>query len=180
MFWLEIGVLFILIILLSALCWQMFGILFRQQAPYIMTGSRVIRQALQELSLGQRPVIYELGCGDAPFLRAAARIYPQASCIGVDRHLWPYGLAKITTLFNRRIKIVKKDIFKVDLREADLIYCYLNMATMAKLEDKFLRECKADIQIISYNFPLPNIEPYKVLRIKVKPVYFYKLKVDRK
>ena len=179
-FWLEIILLVLLIILLLTLCWQMAAILFRQQAPYIISGSSVIKQAIGDLQLPEPALVYELGCGDAPFLRALTKIYPQARGLGVDNYIWPYIFAKMFNLFNRRIKIIKKSIYKVDLSQADLIYCYLNLASMAKLEPKFLRECKNDVQVISYNFPLPHVEPYKVLRIKVKPVYFYKLNTNSK
>lgn len=175
-FLIKILILVLLLFFLILVIFHFFSVMFKGQAPYIMTRPMVIRQAIANLNIPKKPVVYELGCGDAPFLRAVVKKYPEVEAIGVEHSLWPYAVAKLGTLFYRRIKIIKKDFFKLDLRRADLIYCYLNFDSMAKLEQKFLVECKDGAEIISYNFPLPTIEPHKVVRTNRKPIYFYRLK----
>lgn len=177
---LKIILLLLLVIFLIAVIFHFLGIVFKEQAPYIISLPKVIRQAVAELDLPPQFLAYELGCGDAPFLRQLVKKYPQVRGIGVEHSLWPYAIAKIFTLFKPQIKIVKKSIYTVDLSSADLIYCYLNLASMVQLEKNFLAEGKDSLEVISYNFPLPSMEPYKVLRISKMPLYFYRLNRHRK
>ncbi len=177
---LKIILLLLLVIFLITVIFHFLGIVFKGQAPYIISLPKVIRQAVAELDLPPQILAYELGCGDAPFLRQLLKKYPQARGVGVEHSLWPYTIAKIFTLFNRRIKIVKKNIYQVGLHQANLVYCYLNLASMVQLEQKFLAEGRDGLEVVSYNFPLPSIEPYKVLRLSKMPLYFYRLSRDRK
>ena len=72
--------------------------------------------------------------------------------------------------------IQKKNLFKVNLADADVIYCYLNIEMMKKLENKFKKECKNETKIISYAFALPSLQPEKVIKMESgKKIYFYKI-----
>lgn len=53
---------------------------------------------------------------------------------------------------------------KADLRQADVIFCYLFPHIMAQLEPKFKTELKPGAKVISYAFQLPNIRPAKVVK----------------
>ncbi|PWB39091.1 MAG: hypothetical protein C3F02_00525 [Parcubacteria group bacterium] len=177
----NIALLLALVIFLLSFIFHFLSIVLKGQAPYIMSQPEAVRRAVAELDLVQESILaYELGSGDAPFLRRLVKKFPQARAMGVEHSLVPYVLAKLVTLFNKRIEITKKNFYKIDLSQADLIYCYLNIDSMAKLEKKFLAEAKDGLLVVSYNFPLPTVEPYKVLRIHKMPLYFYKISQDRK
>ena len=74
-----------------------------------------------------------------------------------------------------KIKIKKKNFFKVSLEDADLIYCYLNVSMMKKLGKKFQTECKKGTKIISLNFPLPDIEEKKLIHVDKNRLFFYEI-----
>lgn len=168
---------FLLSIFLVFFVVQFFNIVFRGYAPLISTKSLVIKRILSEIELKNGERIYELGCGEAGFLYAIEDRYPQVELIGVEYSFLPYLISKIQISFKKsKIKIIKQNLFNVNLNEANLIYCYLNQAMMNKLEDKFKKECRLGTKIISYAFRLPNFTPEKVIDLgRSGKVYFYKI-----
>ncbi len=153
---------------------QFFNIIFKGYAPFIATDRETIKIIINELQVKERPVIYELGCGRARFLRIAEKKFFQASLIGVEDLITIYFINKIRLkVIGSRINLLKADFFKINLKDADLIYCYLNINTMQSLGRKFLQECKKGTQIVSRSFPIPQLTPQRVIRIKCRNVYFY-------
>jgi len=110
-------------------------------------------------------------------LHACRKKYPKAKLVGVEYSFLPYLLGQIQNSFLKDKLILKKEnLFKVNLKEANVIYCYLNPGMMRKLEDKFRQECQADTVIISYAFPLPNMTSEKEIEIsKHEKIYFYRI-----
>ena len=155
---------------------QFFNIIFRGFAPFISTKGRVILKILGEIDYNRdKAKVYELGCGKAGFLRALEKKKPNWEYIGVEGSILPWLIAKIQTSLNHsKIKVLEKNLFHVNLADADLIYCYLNVEMMKKLEKKFKKECKSGAKIISYVFTMPNLQPEKVVELEDKSkIYFY-------
>jgi len=155
---------------------QFYNVIFKGYAPFVSTDKETIRRIIDEAQIKEPATIYELGCGRALFLRVVEKIYPRTKLIGLENLFSLYLAVKIRLkLSGSRIELLKKDFFKVNLKDAALIYCYLNNATIARLGGKFKRECQGGTQIISRSFSIPGLEPEKVIRIKNKPVYFYRI-----
>ena len=155
---------------------QFYNVVFRGYAPFISSKRKIIKKIIAKLELREDGVIYELGCGNAGFLRAARKKFPQAKLTGFEYSFLPYTVAQIQNSLSRsKIIIKKKNIFKVDLGKPDVLYCYLNLLTMKKLEDKIKAEGKKGLKIISYQFPLPNIKAEEILEDRKDKVYFYNL-----
>jgi len=168
-------ILFTIIIILGA---HFFNIIFRGFAPYISTKPRVIKKILKEINFNiNKRKVYELGCGKAGFLRALEDRKKEWQYIGVEYSWWAWLVTKIQTSFSKsKIKLLRKNIFKVNLKDADLIYCYLNPQMMKKLEIKFKEECKQGTRIISYAFAMHNLQSEKVVEVKNREnIYFYRI-----
>ena len=156
---------------------QFYNIFFRKFPVFIATKQKAVRTIVKNLDIRSAATVYELGCGKAGFLQAVREKYPQAKLIGIEYILVPYLISKlINVIKNNNIQVLKQDIFKINLKDADVIYCYLGCDMMKRLEEKFTKECKKGALIISYQFIVPNIEPDKILEIsKKEKVYFYKI-----
>ena len=151
-----------------------FNILFRGHAPFIATRPKVGKVIAKEIQPKKNEIVYELGAGGGSIIRRLAKKYPQAKYYGLEYALLPWLLAKIQqSLFKSKIRIIKKNFFQADLSQADYIYCFLNIETMAKLEKKLLKECKPGAIVISYIFQLPHIKPYQALLVNKSHLYFY-------
>jgi 16S rRNA A1518/A1519 N6-dimethyltransferase RsmA/KsgA/DIM1 with predicted DNA glycosylase/AP lyase activity len=130
-------VLLILLGVMFLLLKEFYNILFCGYAPFIPTGRKAIRKAIDEMDIPPRGTIYELGCGHAGFLRELRKKYPDANLIGVEYGIVPYLIGQIqNSLSGSNIKFIRKNFFKVDLRDADAVYCFLSIRSMAELEKK--------------------------------------------
>jgi hypothetical protein len=170
----------ILIFIAAVFVIQFSYIIFGGYAPYIQTRKKIIRRIIDEISFKDGGVVYELGCGNAGFLRAVEKKFPGIKkLIGIECFFFPYLVGSIQTSLQRsKIKIFKKNFFNVNLGEADVIYCFLNSKAMRDLKKKFEKECKSGTQIISYQFSLPGLIPERVIDVydnKKHKVYFYKI-----
>jgi SAM-dependent methyltransferase len=169
-------ILFILAVYFIFFFFQFINIVFKGYAPFISTNRKIFKALIRDIEIKEDFKVYELGCGRAGFLRIIENAYPKTQLIGLENLLSVYFINKIKfKLLGSRIKLFKKDFFSVDLKEADLIYCYLNNATMKRLGEKFRNECKAGTQVISQSFSIPQFIPKKVMRIANKNIYFYKI-----
>jgi hypothetical protein len=155
---------------------QAFNIIFRGYAPFLSTRKPVVSKVVSEAVFKEDGIAYELGAGTAGFLRAMRQKYPRAKLVGVEYSFWPYWLARFqVAITGTKIEMVKKNIFQVGVKDADLIYCYLNVETMERLEKMFREECKPGAQVVSYQFPLPHLPTAKVIELgrKLGKLYFY-------
>lgn len=177
---LELIGIIVLFFIAIVLAIQFSGIVFGGYAPFFLTKSKVIKRITAEIKVEDGDSVYELGCGNAGFLRAIENKFPKVKeLIGAEKFLLPYLIGKIQTSFLKsRIRILKKDIFNLNLRDADVIYCFLNKPMTVKLKEKFQKECEQGTQIISYQFTLPDLAPERVIDLagnEKDKVYFYKI-----
>jgi 16S rRNA A1518/A1519 N6-dimethyltransferase RsmA/KsgA/DIM1 with predicted DNA glycosylase/AP lyase activity len=154
---------------------EFYNIIFRGFAPLISTRQEVINHILTELKLNHGDRVFELGAGDAGFLRHAEKKFPDSDFTGVEYSFWPWLTTKLQLALKKsKINLERKNLFKVALADADLIYCYLNIKMMEALKDKFKQECKAGTKIISLQFPIRDWQPEKVISTENSgKIYFY-------
>ncbi len=117
----------------------------------------VIRQELQEHPRSQ-PVIYDLGCGWGGLCLTVAKEFPQAKVIGLEL-AWPALLVswvRKLILGRRNFHILRRDFWRYDISNGDIVLCYLGDVVMADLRDKLRREPRANRLLISNTFPLPK------------------------
>jgi len=155
---------------------QFYNIIFRRFPVFISTRENALKAVVKELTMKEKAVLYEVGCGNACFLREVRKKYPHAELTGIEYSFLPYLIANILNIFSKsNLTILKKNFLKLNFEKADVIYCYLGNAMMEELEKKFRKECKKDALVISYQFPLPNTKNHKVLEIKDREkAYFYR------
>lgn len=171
---LLIAIFLVIIIILASI--QFYNIVFRGFAPFISTKFNAILSILKELDLSGEETVYELGAGKAGFLRAVEQKFNVSNLIGVEYSWWPCLLARMQIIISgSKIKIIRKDIFKINLKEANIIYCFLSPEMMERLENKFKEECQKGTLIISYHFRMKNLEPEKVIKEEDNSIYFYRI-----
>jgi len=177
-FWILILFLVLLAAFFTFFVAQFFNLIFRGFAPAVSTRPKVIAKLVSKADPSRTNKVYELGCGNAGFLHKLRKRLPKAELVGYEYSFLPYFLSQIQNSFRRtRLKLRKKNFLKADLSDADLIYCYLNRKTMARLEDKFRQECQPGTQVISYQFQLPNTKPEETVEFarKGEKAYIYRL-----
>jgi len=142
--------------------------------PFVPTPQEVVDQLVNLVPAKTDEILYDLGCGDARVLIAYAKKY-RTQGIGYEKGWLAYLKSRLNVWKNKApIKIRRKDFFKADIKNADIIFCYLYPFAMEKLEEKFQDELKIGAKVISFNFPFPNWKPEKIFKV------FYKNKTEGK
>lgn len=155
---------------------QFFNIMFRGQAPFVRSKPKVIKAVMGEIDMAKNEIFYELGSGDAGMLRQMSKLYPKNKFVGIEYATLPWLVSKIQIALNKsQVRIWKKNFFQADLSQADYLYCYLNIETMAKLEKKLQKQGKRGAVIISNTFAFPHWQPYKIMPTGKQQLFFYKI-----
>ncbi len=129
--------------------------------PFVSSNKKDYDAIIRAMDIQPGETVVDLGCGKAHFLIKAAK-EKQAKGIGYELVFWPYWWARFNVWKSGApVKILRRDFFKADLKEADVVFCYLFPETMVKLEAKFQNELKPGSRLVSYSFKLPNRQPDK-------------------
>lgn len=144
--------------------------------PFVPTSKRLVRDIFKKFRMTKNDVFYDLGCGDGRLVFYVAKKYG-CRAVGVEvnplLHCFARLVKKITKTDN--VFFLKKNIFKVDLQEATVIYLFLFPEIIERLKNKILKECK-NVRIISHGFVIKGWGKYLISTDHTKPfkTYYYR------
>ena len=124
-------------------------------APYFPSLKPHIKAALNLLDLKPGQVVYDLGCGDGRFLKAAAK--QGIKSIGYELNPFVFAYAWLTTRRYRKLaKVRYGDFWKADLSKADAVFVFLLDKYMGQLDAKLQKEGKKGLKLASHTFKIPG------------------------
>lgn len=139
------------------ICLPVIRLILQFGPPFVPTPNNTVDDMIGLAGIKPGEVVYDLGCGDGRLLIAAAK--KGANAIGYELSVPTYMLAKFRTRGYKNIQVRYGDFWKKDLRDADVIVCYLLMQKMKVFEDVIWPQLKPGSRVISHAFTLPNIKP---------------------
>jgi precorrin-6B methylase 2/LEA14-like dessication related protein len=133
--------------------------------PFVFTPQDVVDKMLMVAKVKKDDLVYDLGCGDGRIPVTAAKKY---GCKAVGYDLDPERVKESLENVKKNelehlVTIEQKDIFTLDLSEADVITLYLLPALNVKLIPQ-LEKLKPGSRILSHNFDMKGVKPDKVVR----------------
>lgn len=137
------------------------------RVPFVPTPQKNVELIIEQFNLKPGERFYDLGCGDARFLIAAEK--RGAKAIGFEISPWAYLRAQLNILLHRsQAKVLYKNFYRANLKDADGIFCFLMNVVMPKVEEKLAAELKPGARIVCYGFKLPTWTPDKIINLKPK------------
>ncbi|HSW79066.1 MAG TPA: hypothetical protein VLF88_03570 [Candidatus Babeliales bacterium] len=134
-----------------------YGFVLLFGAPYFPSLKPHVKAALDLLELKEGEIVYDLGCGDGRFLKAAANKGFKA--VGYELNPFMFLYSWVTTLrYGRRVKVRFGNFWKADISKADAIFVFLLDKYMKKLDEKILDSGK-HLKLASHTFKIPGKKP---------------------
>ena len=136
---------------------------------YWPTPQNVVDKMLEMAQVKKDDVVYDLGCGDARILVTAAKKY---GCKGYGWDINPVRVKESLENVKQNkvedlVTVKKGDIFKLDLKDANVVTLYLlpdlNVRLMPQLE-----KLKPGSRIVSHDFDMKGAKPKEVVTLKAK------------
>jgi len=149
--------------------------------PYIPTPGDVIPKMLTLASVKPDETVFDLGSGDGRMVIAAAKDF-HARVVGVEvrRRLVRECRRKVKEMgLSHQIMISCRNFKKVSLRKADVLALFLSSYTLNLLAPKFLKELRAGVRIVNFDYPISGWTPAREIKVvpagwrKAHPIYLY-------
>lgn len=131
---------------------------------FVPTPQAVVEKMLELAKVTKKDVVYDLGCGDGRIPLTAARKY---GCKAKGFDINPERIKDSMANYKKEkkevqdlVKIERKDIFKLDLSDANVITLYLLPTLNVKLVPQ-LKKLKPGSRIVSHRFGMGDWKPDK-------------------
>jgi len=134
---------------------------------YVPTPIVIVHKILKLGSVKPNDFLIDLGSGDGRIVITAAKKHG-ARALGIDLNVKLVELSKKYALEEgvaRQTDFIVQDIFKTDLRKADVVTMYLLPEVNLKLRSKLIAELRPGSRIVSYNYHLGDWRPDRTFLI---------------
>jgi precorrin-6B methylase 2 len=134
-------------------------------APFFATPQEIVDKMLDLAGVTKDDVVYDLGCGDGRIVITAAKRFG-CRAVGYDKN--PERVQESLENVEKNevgdlVTIEQRDIFTLDLSEADVITLYLLPRMNVKLIPQ-LEKLKPGSRIVAHDFGIEGVRPDKVVR----------------
>jgi hypothetical protein len=142
---------------------------------FVPTPDETVDEMLQLAGVRANDLVYDLGCGDGRLVIAAAKRHG-CLAVGFDIDSKRVEDARRNVEFNNLshlVRIEQRDLFTVDLSDADVVFVYLLPELNVRLIPQFDR-MKPGSRIISHDFDLAGIIPDRIVQVYLEKHRCYK------
>ena len=150
---------------------------------YEPTSLGVVARMLEVAQVKAGDVVYDLGCGDARIVIAAALRGARGVGFEIEPNLVQYAAANIKAEnLADKVKVVQQDLFTADMSEASVVALYLLPEMVTRLRPKFWKELKVGSRVVANAFPIGGWEPDRVFEVptRYRSMYLYTVKPEHK
>lgn len=132
-------------------------------APWCPTKKKDWDRVIKITGIKKGDIVYDFGSGTGCVASYVAK-KTGANVIGIELSYPFYLFSKIrnSLVGSKNVKILNKDFFQQNIKDAHYIFCFLTPRAMEKLGEKFKTDLSVGSKVISYVFKIPNWEPIKV------------------
>lgn len=144
---------------------------------FVPTPQPVVDAMLKLAEVRRGDLVYDLGSGDGRIPITAAKVYG-VRAVGIDidpeRVAEANANAKAAGVADR-VAFRRADLFRTDLREADVVTLYLLQSLNEKLRPKLLKELKPGARIVSHAFSMGDWKPEVTQEVDGSTIYLWRV-----
>lgn len=136
---------------------------FRTQVPFFPSGAEAWK-AVADLLPAEDPIRFvDIGSGFGGLILHFSRCRPKSEFIGVEIAPLPWLASTLAAFMtSSRGRFFRQDYKAVDFAAYDVVFAYLSPAAMPELWNKARSEMRPGTLLLSYEFPIPGVEPHIV------------------
>lgn len=172
----ELLTLIIVILTIIFLLWS-FTLTILGYTPFLPTTKYAVDKILQHADIKKGDKVYDIGAGDGRLIHNAEKRYG-AKAVGFEINPFIYYLARFNqVILGWKGKIIRANMLKQNLADADCIVCYMTPEIMTKFQNKFEKNLKKGTRILSYAFKIGTMNPVKIIPKdkKTSTLWIYKV-----
>lgn len=165
---------FLLAIILFMLHWHIVAL---TSVPWVRTPRWKTRRMFELAGLKPGERVVDFGSGDGSTVIDAARDFG-ASGHGVETQWSLCGVARLRSRalgLSGRTRFLRGDIFKVEMPDADVVFCYLFPEVNARLEPLLQNRYPSGTRVVSRTFAFPSLSLVASEKIGAETIYLYRL-----
>ena len=118
---------------------------------------------LKELKELPTPIAIDLGAGFGGPMRFLGRALPHGRFCSVEASPATWLVAWVLAITQRNVAVRWGDLWASPLGDCDLVYVFLSPQPMPRLWEHFQAQAKSGALLVSNTFPIPGVEPLRVL-----------------
>lgn len=150
-------------------------IAFLSGAPFVPSTNPTAKSMIDLAGIKKGSIVYDLGSGEGRLLFLAAAKGANATGIEINPILVFYTAIRVyLSHYRNQVRVLWKDFWKTDLRDADVVLIYLLPWRMERIEKKLIKQLKPGAIVVSNSFLFPHLTLYK--QDPANHVYVYKIK----
>ncbi|MBV8808376.1 MAG: class I SAM-dependent methyltransferase [Acidobacteriaceae bacterium] len=130
-------------------------------APTAPSPEQAVDRMLEVAHLKPGETVYDLGCGDARILIAAAKRYKVKGVgIEISNRLSQVAAENVKKAgLQQQIRIVHGNFMQTDLSDANVVTLYLATTANDMLRPNLERYLRPKTRVVSYDYPIPGWRP---------------------
>ncbi len=129
--------------------------------PSVSTRAERVRKALRLAGLQPGETLFDLGSGNGRVLVIAAREFG-ARAVGIEVGPVQCLVSWLNARGNgvgSRVRVKRADFYRVDLREADVVFVYLTSAQTPRLQARLEEQLRAGARVVAVSADFPDWQP---------------------
>ncbi|MBI4010239.1 MAG: SAM-dependent methyltransferase [Candidatus Aenigmarchaeota archaeon] len=130
-----------------------------------------IRKILKSAEIKRSDILYDLGSGDGRIIIAAANEYG-IKTVGIENNHLLYLISKWNVKrysVSSKVKLIRGDLFRQNLSEANVVVVYLTQRMNDKLKPKLEKELRKGTRVVSADHVFKGWKEVS----KIKTGHFY-------
>lgn len=154
--------------------WVRFLLPSRYVAPYHATPPVVVQKMLQLARVSAEDTVYDIGCGDARLLIAAAQRGAKGVGFELQSDLVREARREVRKAgVEQLVQVHEQDALVAAVQEATVLTLYLSVKGNTQVVKNLKSRIRKETKIVSFAFPIEGYQPTKIDRVHGINIYMY-------